>query len=126
VQLTYSPTSADQRVCKLRLFADDVNMYATFDVDLEWFLLSKQCSEWPLNISIKKSAAVYFHLKINTLQEELNLKLRDDLLLTVNYVKNLVVLIDDYVELNSHINYVVNATLNKFSFTLRVTEAFFV
>jgi len=101
-------------------------MYATFDVDLEWFLLSKQCSEWQLNISIKKSAAVYFHLKINTLQEELNLKLRDDLLLTVNYVKNLVVLIDDYVELNSHINYVVNATLNKFSFTLRVTEAFFV
>jgi len=54
------------------------------------------------------------------------LKLRDDLLLTVDYVKNLVVLIDDYVELNPHINHVVNATLNKFSFTLRVTEAFFV
>jgi len=75
-------------------------------------------------ISIKKSAAVYFHLKVNTLQKELNLKLRDDLLLTVDYVKNPVVFIDDYVELNPHMNYVVNATLTKFSFTLKVIEAF--
>ena len=75
-------------------------------------------------ISIKKSDAVYFHLKNNTLQKKLNLKLGDDLLLTVDYVKNLVVLIDDYVELNPHMNYLANAALKKFSFTLKVTEAF--
>jgi len=113
--------------CVCRLFADDVKMYATLDVndDGKGLLdklksVEKWCSEWQLSISVKTCAVM--HILSGNTRPVIgpSFDIGVSALPIVDHVKDLGVLVDDCLKFHQHVNHIVSSSSSS-SFSLIIS-----
>jgi len=112
--------------CAYKLFADDVKMYATLDVNDDgkglfdkFKSVEKWCSEWQLSISVKKCAVIHIHSGNTRQVTGPSFDIGGYALPIVDHVKDLGVLIDDCLKFHLHVNHIVSSAFTRANLILK-------